>query len=803
MIVSIPACSAQTKNDSKQDIPDSFVTPQPGVSETQEPLMSGFEYISTRTLVDNLRKEFTAGRPTVNSEPLWNLPIDHTFSFDLEFEPRSVLAASEMFSVYIDSALKERIPPNVEIVLHEDDPSIPKGHSRVYLRPDMFPAGRVHGAYYSIDIGNFEEIRLEESGNRFLHEADENEIWGFLKHYYLVQRVDLRTGHTLPESVVTIFTLENQLEAPQSEFFVTQDGRGGFRWTPVDGADYYLIVRIPSDITFYSVMNPIMKVTETHWTHPGSDWGLKNWAFRDVYADDNFSVIAVNKQTHSALGTLHNGNDIRSILAYTWNWFEDPLDAGDIDGILHFFLPNIGLLPTHRPIVMLNDITVHRSIIYDFDHAELKHFPFAFWQEGPDGEQVDYWESFDNIHIPFTIEGAGFAGVMVADASPDTYAADLAAMRQQIEEAAPRGGGTRVITLAEHPVRAASEPPSEEDTSDEIQFYADDSDKILFRADDKVYANSVLSAFLARNMMVAVDFIDLRYFPESADWEYLTDAFFEALYQNPLILHVDSIARIPGENVLSVYYRESAETIFEQQEALRHIVPEIVADNITENMTDLEKSMALNRFLVEWAEYDWDALEDAEKNNFMTVDSRFNDSFNAYGILLNRVGVCAGYAEAYKLLADEAGLNSIVVTGYLEGTLPHAWNRVNIDGHWNTLDVTNNANKSLPNVFLHLSDSMAKSVLVENSRFVLNDYLDIYKSTDKNSEYFYITGRFFEISAIAEELAREIQENGSATLRTDYTLTDGQFNMIVKDVIRRLGITDINASHRLGVIRMA
>ena len=33
----------------------------------------------------------------------------------------------------------------------------------------------------------------------------------------------------------------------------------------------------------------------------------------------------------------------------------------------------------------------------------------------------------------------------------------------------------------------------------------------------------------------------------------------------------------------------------------------------------------------------------------------------------------------FKLLAEEAGLEAIVVTGYLDGNLSHAWNKVKID----------------------------------------------------------------------------------------------------------------------------
>jgi hypothetical protein len=185
------------------------------------------------------------------------------------------------------------------------------------------------------------------------------------------------------------------------------------------------------------------------------------------------------------------------------------------------------------------------------------------------------------------------------------------------------------------------------------------------------------------------------------------------------------------------------------------------------------------------------------------VDARFNDSFTAYGILINRVGVCAGYADAFKLLADEAGLESIVVTGFLEGILPHAWNRVNIDGHWHTVDVTNNANEFLLNAFLNLPDTAAGRLLVEDNQFMMNAFIDRYRSTDGNSEYYTVTGRFFDTGEIATELAQQIRRNGSVTLRTDYGLDDEAFYEIAMEVMEILGVNSLLGFYMLGVIWMS
>ena len=76
-----------------------------------------------------------------------------------------------------------------------------------------------------------------------------------------------------------------------------------------------------------------------------------------------------------------------------------------------------------------------------------------------------------------------------------------------------------------------------------------------------------------------------------------------------------------------------------------------------------------------------------------------------------RPGYVQATQELLKLLAEEAGLECIVVTGYLDGELPHAWNKVKIDGEWQIVDSTNNDNEADLNALLNLSDTAADKVL--------------------------------------------------------------------------------------------
>ncbi len=78
---------------------------------------------------------------------------------------------------------------------------------------------------------------------------------------------------------------------------------------------------------------------------------------------------------------------------------------------------------------------------------------------------------------------------------------------------------------------------------------------------------------------------------------------------------------------------------------------------------------------------------------------------DAYGVIAYGKSVCAGYAEVLKLLCDELGIRSEMVSGYARGasfdpfTEPqrdpedtnHRWNAVYLEGRWHLVDVTWNA----------------------------------------------------------------------------------------------------------------
>ena len=67
-------------------------------------------------------------------------------------------------------------------------------------------------------------------------------------------------------------------------------------------------------------------------------------------------------------------------------------------------------------------------------------------------------------------------------------------------------------------------------------------------------------------------------------------------------------------------------------------------------------------------------------------DGLAEDNWTAYGILVNKYGVCESYSEAFQTLCLYAGIRCTGVVGTAGGG--HKWNCVQLDGEWYMCDIT-------------------------------------------------------------------------------------------------------------------
>ena len=93
-------------------------------------------------------------------------------------------------------------------------------------------------------------------------------------------------------------------------------------------------------------------------------------------------------------------------------------------------------------------------------------------------------------------------------------------------------------------------------------------------------------------------------------------------------------------------------------------------------MDDVEKALALHDYLAVHCGYNWAVAAGNPEEAPDTV-------YSAYGALVEGDAVCQGYALAYRLLLEEAGIPSAMLT-----SANHMWNLVQLGGDWYHVDVT-------------------------------------------------------------------------------------------------------------------
>lgn len=670
------------------------------------------------------------------------------------------------------------------------------------------------------------EMGISHPVTPFLESNDETG-WGSLSQLYLAAYVDAETGRSIEGSpLVTVLKIKTEIEqAPQVKFSQDDFGAARFSWKKVKGAEEYFVFKIKSyDGVLDGYIDVLASTADTQWTAEqslsmnGDSTVTMNDMFRQYLAskedaDDQkyveyFGVIAVSSTGSSHISNLFNGNELAHMLPYAIAFDSN----AETIGVSCQGTPN---LPAAMGITMCDGSVSQRVIEYDKSSIE----------KNADG--THYQIKFKTQGTPFT------STFLVTDQDEETLDAEIEEIEKRQEKLKNKSGnieadisfingeGQEEEPEVEDKTTEPGEPEVEDDiiepkeepaVEDEITEPEEpaegdkttepekSADEISF-GDEAITANSALSEYLAIQMLDVQEAIDVSAFPEAADTSLVVDAFLEAQYQNPLILGIKEVGMDTVQNILYVKYDYDKETTKEKQREVKEKVTQITEEIITDGMNELEKELAINQYLCDNGEYDHAALESAEENDFKYVDEIYNDSFTAYGVLVNGIGVCASYSAGFKLLADAAGLDSIVVTGYLDGSLPHAWNKVKLDGQWSIVDATNNDNDVIGNALLNLSDASAGSTLAEDDRFVLDGSLYNYGAPSDDKEYYRLTDNYYPMEGLTDILAEKLLAQDNAVLRTDYSLDDETFGRIAQETADELR-GSISGFHWMGVIHL-
>ncbi len=226
----------------------------------------------------------------------------------------------------------------------------------------------------------------------------------------------------------------------------------------------------------------------------------------------------------------------------------------------------------------------------------------------------------------------------------------------------------------------------------------------------------------------------------------LNEIFMAVLYDNSEFFWVDikynyidygtSVDFMPT-------YRFEREKAFEMSEKLSEKINDIVksADTFT---TDYEKELYFHNYVCDITVY-------AEETFGEMGDT-------AYSALVDGKAICEGYSRAMQLLLDRAGIYNYLVVGdgvSDDGTEPHMWNIVEIDGENYHLDATwNDTFDETEYGYLYFN---------VNDQIILRDHISVKPRNNfcvsLDANYFVVNGLYVDDFENFDELATPVSQS--------------------------------------------
>lgn len=542
--------------------------------------------------------------------------------------------------------------------------------------------------------------------------SDKTEVgWGNAPVYYV--RINYNPFsqkdklERLDTPIIIPFKLKSDVMIPVLSYSISENGIFNLIWNEVPGADSYNIYRLnigtddkhPSSYYGYSEETPKLIATvdgETlswcDWNNDGSNGlGKVNdevTLYQNYGLSGEYYITAVKEDKESLYSNYISVNDYADILPYK-TIESDILKPGT-------YISNVKELPRSIKVETLGSNKINYSINYKID------------------ETTRYT---DNVYYNYNIKGTNLNGYI------EVKVEDVASLPETINNGVKTFCDDLKISF--YTTKSSSEPGNQINLNEWILTNRD----IIVEANQKdivaggleaimynVYADDSIEDYIASNLIRYKGLINLGAFPEVQDYTVLMDYTQKVLYQNPLILGIKSVTYNEDSKDLVVEYTDEISELKKLQrevyDSIQMIVPQVIEG-------DSNEDLAINLY------------------NVMNSNYTYNKDNGLVEMIKNYSGNAIAYSQIFKLVSDEIGLKSIVVSGSLNGKL-HTWNAVEYDGRWYYIDCTNNyKNTGLEYICYNMSSTFAKSIgYLANDKFCLNDRISLYESTQNDKEYY-------------------------------------------------------------------
>lgn len=589
--------------------------------------------------------------------------------------------------------------------------------------------------------------------------------WGGYNKYYLVIDRDMESTQykILNKPLRMMFTVASEAEIPTLNFKVTEDGLVKLYWDKVEGATEYRIYKASSAYDS-SQLELLAKTKSTEYSD---------------FSTEEYMDFSANSEFRGAyyVTSVVNGKESRISNLIDSDAFENQVPAnteyGDISSVADTLLD----LPKTAKVHMTDYYTVKNYKI-KWDYANLKMDKAVLFGSSPESGTIAY-----------SIPGTVFKGTVWVKK------VDQALLNELGGKAENEITNTGVIK----PKDNIKDNPPPEIKTDTGSTPVDIKEQLPKETPKNSLRETIETALLKNQEQVS-----LSKFPEAADTVYLQDLMLEIKYQNPYILNEQDYDYDYRTKTLILKYEErDLSIVSKKQEEMKAKVKQVVSDLIKPGMSDFEKEKVLHDYLVDNGTYDFKALEAGKQNNYQSAPEEFNDSFTAYGILVKGVGVCISYAEAYKLLCEEAGLECIVVTGDMNN-IGHAWNKVKLGNMYYHVDVTNNDTDGAPPPYpiYNASDKTVSADFTEDKDYALDEELKKYECTDDSQDYYTKQGLTASSKQELKEKINQALKSGSKfyVKITNSDISRSDILEVLQEIEDSNNLTTINPSMFVSIL---
>ena len=669
--------------------------------------------------------------------PLYNVDPTEKFEFSFNFDAYETdIGLYDFVSIHTDSACEEA--------------------SKIYYNAEL----AVDGGKTLLTVAPMSPVLATDSqDNDYVY--NDVDSWGNAPMYYIALHYALEedTPTRLEKPAVIPFTVKKEAEAPTISGNVSVDGRFSLSWQPVENAEKYIV---------YNLIDTNLRTGEDNHAIDGSKTGYDC----GINATEETQLYLLKEgETTECVYDGFSGPESHSLAEVEDMLTGKKSNSGQNFGVMgEYFVTAVvnGRESSLSNVVSTAELQlpfmVKRESELEGRYPTPADFPTEVEVVNVDGSSTMRRVNYERVHVDcyeyswdeydYTIEGTYIYGSVGFDddigEAPEADGVNSETGNVTPQDEVDRTPDGDVSTIIPADDSKDYDQPLIEAQNDNTRDHIENGNKdTVANVPEGVYINADTAEeeWLALNMVQGNTEISVEAFPSLQDPYNLVDVFYKVYYQNPYVMGIISFSYDYSDLTMCLNYVYDQSDIVSKQNEISKKAKEVVESCVTSGMDGAAKVNALYNYLVNNSVYDHEALEEAEKNDFVKVNgSEFEDAFNTYGVLVKGKGVCMSYAYAFRLLCDLSGVESVVVTGYLDGNLPHAWNMVKLGDEWYEIDCTNNAvNTGIPYYLYQADSSLAQfSGYTKDDLFAIDTQLTQFSGGDESLEYYRSNGLFAE-----------------------------------------------------------